>query len=305
MSSLHSSLAVVLVGTLFGSFRPSDLPTVQRSDFQFRRDLAPGRRFYLSDIIGDVTVTGSSGRTVEVTAVKKAGRHGAPEDVSIETIELDDGVALCVRYPHERSGNRASEADLKKNPCAWETHWDGRWNDRGDRNDTEVDFTVKLPAGLRLHLGTVSGDVAASGLEGELELHSVSGDVRLDGGRGASIELETVSGDVRLLDVTSKEVSGHTISGEIEFRGPVQDGGSYDFGTTSGDITVSLPQRPSATLSAATFSGDFSSDLPVNQDTSRPGHSRHRHRYDATWGSGTAKLYMESLSGDLAIHVSR
>jgi hypothetical protein len=301
MSTPLLSLTTLLTGALLGAYRPTDLPTYQRTDFQFRRELAPGRRFYLADIIGDITVTGTSGRTVEVTAVKKPGRHGDAEDVTIETIELDDGVALCVRYPHERSGNRASEASLKKNPCAWETHWNGRWSGNGDRNDTEVNFTVKVPAGLRLHLGTVSGDLAASGLEGELELRSVSGDVRLDGGRGPSIDLETVSGDVHLLDVTSKEVSGRTVSGEVAFRGPVQDGGSYDFSTTSGDITLALPQKPNATLSAATFSGDFSSDLPTTQDSSR----RHRHRYDATWGSGSAKLYLESLSGDLAIHVGR
>lgn len=268
-----------------------------KSDFEFRRELAAGKRFYLSDIIGDVQVTGGSGRTVEVTAIKQAGRHGNPEDVTIETIELDDGVALCVRYPAERSGTRSRASTLAKNPCSWE----GRWTGNGDRNDTEVNFAVKVPAGLRLHIGTVSGDVAAQRLEGELDLHSVSGFVRLEGGKGPGIDLETVSGDVHLLEVTSQEVSGRTISGEILFRGPVQDGGSYDFTTTSGDISVALPQRPNATLSAATFSGDFASDLPVNQDTSR----HRRHRYNASWGSGTAKLYMESLSGDLTIRVNR
>jgi hypothetical protein len=278
---------------------PSYRLTAQgKSDFEFRRELAPGKRFYLSDIMGDVQVTGTAGRTVEVTAVKRAGRHGEPEDVTIETIELDDGVALCVRYPAERSGRRSSEKTLAKNPCSWE----GRWSGNGERNDTEVDFTVRVPAGLRLHIGTVSGDVAAQGLEGDLSLRSVSGDVRLDGGKGPVIDLETVSGDVHLLDVTSREVSGHTISGEIVFRGPVQDGGSYDFGTTSGDITLTVPRQPNATLSAATFSGGFSSDLPTNQEA---GTRRKRHRYDATWGSGSAKLYLESLSGDLSIRVSR
>jgi putative adhesin len=275
----------------------SRLPAQGKPDFEFRRELAPGKRFYLSDIIGDVRVTGGPGRTVEVTAIKRERQHGDPEDVTIETIELDDGVALCVRYPSSRGGRPPSEKARAKNPCSWEGRWTG--NDH-ERNDTEVEFTVRVPAGLRLHIGTVSGDVFAERLEGELDLHSVSGDVRLQGGRGESINLETVSGDVDLLDVTSKEVSGHTISGEIVFKGPIQDGGSYDFSTTSGDITAQLPLRPSATLSAATFSGGFSSDLPVNQDTSR----RRRHRYDGTWGSGSAKLYMESLSGDLSIRVT-
>jgi len=273
-----------------------------KPDFEFHRDLAQGKRFYLSDIIGDVTVTGSSGRTVEVTAVKRSRQHGNPEDVTIETVELGDGVALCVRYPSERRyGHPSSEARLGKNPCSWESDSRGWHHDDGDRNDTEVNFTVRVPAGLKLHIGTVSGDVHAEQLEGDLSIHSVSGDVSLNVGRGPAVDLETVSGNVDLLDISSKDVSGHTISGEIRFRGPILEGGEYDFATTSGDIRATLPERPSATLSAATFSGGFSSDLPVNQDSSR----RHRHRYDATWGSGSAKLYMESLSGDLSIRVNK
>ncbi|HEV8600473.1 MAG TPA: DUF4097 family beta strand repeat-containing protein [Gemmatimonadales bacterium] len=286
-------LAAVLPG-----FPASRLPAQSKPDFEFRRELAPGKRFYLADIIGDVSVTGGSGRTVEVTAVKREGKHGDPEDVTIETIELDDGVALCVRYPASRGGRPPSEKARAKNPCSW---GEGNWGNHNERNDTEVNFTVKVPSGLRLRIGTVSGDVFAERLNGELDLHSVSGDVHLNGGRGETVNLETVSGDVALLDVIAKDVSGHTISGEITFRGPIQDAGSYDFTTTSGDITAQLPDRPSATLTAATFSGEFSSDLPVTQDVNR----RRRHRYNATWGSGSAKLYMESLSGDLSIRVSK
>jgi Toastrack DUF4097 len=293
-SAIGSQLSLAVAFAVAGS---ATAAAQGKSDFEFHRELASGRRFYLSNVIGDVKVTGSAGRSVEVSAIKKPGRHGDPADVTIETVELDDGVALCVRYPASRRGNHSSDASRAKNPCSWE----GRWEGNGDRNDTEVNFTVKIPAGLRLHIGTVSGDVSGGGLEGELDLQSVSGDVTLEGGKGPTIDLETVSGDVRLLDVASKDVSGHTISGEITFRGPVQDGGSYDFATTSGDIDLNLPERPNATLSAATFSGSFSSDLAVD----RPANRHRRSRYDATWGSGSAKLYLETLSGDLAIRVGR
>ncbi len=298
-SRLHRFVCWLAASALVAVVSAAAAHAQGKPDFEFRRELAEGKRFYLADIMGNVTVTGGSGRTVEVSAVKRARRHGSPEDVSIETVELDDGVALCVRYP-QHDGRRSSEAARAKNPCSWEDHCCG-WHHNDDRNDTEVDFIVRVPAGLRLHIGTVSGDVHAEHLEGDLTIRSVSGDVRLEGGRGPTVDLETVSGNVDLLDINSKDVSGHTISGEISFRGPILEGGEYDFATTSGDIRATLPERPSATLSAATFSGGFSSDLPVNQDASR----RHRHRYDATWGSGSAKLYMESLSGDLSIRVNR
>lgn len=276
-----------------------------RPDFEFRRELATGKRLHVQNIIGDVQVTGGSGRTVEISAVKKAGRYGEPEDVTVETIELSDGVALCVRYPGQRSrrgedrtgegekGERGT-GERPRNPCSTSGNWGNQ-----DRNDTEVNFTIRVPAGLHLRIGTVSGDLAAADLDGELELSSVSGDVRLDGGRGPMIELETVSGDVELLDVRAREVSGHTVSGQVTFRGPVLDGGAYDFTTTSGDISLGLPDRPNATLSAATFSGRFSSDLATTQPT-----GRRRHRYSATWGSGSARLDVESLSGDIRITTS-
>jgi hypothetical protein len=268
-------------------------------DFEFRRELATGRRLYVQNVIGNVRVTGGSGRQVEVSAVKQEGRYGDPEDVTVDVVELPDGVALCVRYPGQRSRERDDRSDVRdsrttkpRNPCSS----DG-WSNSGNRNDTRVNFTVLVPDGLVLRIGTVSGDVVAERLSGTLELESVSGDVSLSGGTGPSIALETVSGDIDLLDGHAKDVSGHTVSGHVTFAGPVMDGGSYDFSTTSGDIRLTLPGRPNATLSAATFSGGFSSDLPTNQDTSR----RRRHRYDATWGNGSARLDVESLSGDIRI----
>ncbi len=266
-----------------------------RPDFEFRRDLASGKRLVVQNIMGNVEVIGGSGRTVQVTAVKKAGRYGEPEDVTVETIELDNGVALCVRYPlqgRRRDGNgEGGRREEGKNPCS-STHWNGN----NERNDTELNFTIRVPAGLLLKIGTVSGNLAASNLDGELELSSVSGDVRLDGGRGQRIELETVSGNVELLDVRARDVAGNTVSGEVTFRGPILDGGSYEFTTTSGDISLGLPDRPNATLSAATFSGRFSSDIGTTQQS-----GRRRNRHSATWGSGSARLDVESLSGDIRI----
>ncbi|HEX7023915.1 MAG TPA: DUF4097 family beta strand repeat-containing protein [Gemmatimonadales bacterium] len=260
-----------------------------RPDFEFRRELPEGRRLYVQNINGDVRVTGGSGRTVEVTAVKRAGRHGDPADVTVEAVELDNGVAICVRYPGQRrrSGNGGRES---KNPCSSD------WESGNGRNDTEVDFTVRVPAGLLLHAGTVSGDLAAESLEGDLDLQSVSGNATLRGGRGTRVNVETVSGDVELLDVRASEVSGNTVSGGVTFRGPLLDRGSYEFTTTSGDISLGLTERPNATLSAATFSGSFTSDIPVTMPA-----GRRRHRFDATWGSGSARLDVETLSGDIRI----
>jgi hypothetical protein len=272
------------------------LAAQQGTSLDFRRDLPSGKRLVVQNIIGDIKVVGTSGRSVEVAGVRIKRRYGDPEDVTMEVVELDNGVALCIRYP-QHSGHRHHSDSLSKEPCS--SDGDCCWSGNGDRNETEVNLTVKVPAGLLLRIGTVSGDVLAEGLTGDLDLRSVSGDVRLTGGTGPSISLETVSGDVELLDGRAPEVYGHTISGEVTFRGPILKDGSYEFATTSGNIDLTLPEPPDARLSAATFSGRFSSDLPTTQDERR----RNRHRYNATWGSGSAHLDLESLSGNIRISI--
>ena len=54
--------------------------------FEFRRELPAGSRFAIRNIIGDVRLEGTSGRTLELTATKKAGRHGDPDDVEIKAV---------------------------------------------------------------------------------------------------------------------------------------------------------------------------------------------------------------------------
>jgi len=301
---------LVLAGVLLAS--PAEAQDARQ--FSFRRDLQPGARIHVANVIGNVRVEAASGRTFEATAVKRAGRYGDPEDVEVRTVDLPDGVALCVVYPanrrawdderpsRERNENRNSSENRNRNddrdndPC----RRDNNWSDGHSRNDTEVDFTLKVPSGMRLRAGTVSGDVDGERLSGDLELRSVSGDVRLTGGEGPRISLETVSGSVDLLQIRAREVEGHTVSGRVTFEGPVQDGGSYDFATTSGSISLSLPQQPNATLSAATFSGRFSSDFPTTTDDRR----RRRTRHSAVWGNGSARVDVESLSGNITIRTT-
>ena len=276
-------------------------------DFSFRRDLPVGTKVWVRNVIGDVRVEGGAGRGFEVTARKKAGRHGDPDEVQIKAIEADGGIAICVFYPaqvrrRERDRDQDQDADTPRrrrnrpDPCHRESDWSGD----GNRNDTSIEFMVRLPAGLVADLKTVSGDLTGVGLRGTLDIGTVSGDLRLADVAGEAIDAASVSGNVELDRVTAREVSAETVSGNVTFVGPIDPKGSYDFKTLSGDVTVTLPKEPDAKMSAVTFSGDVRSDLPM----SSPGR-RHRNRYSATWGAGTAQVDLESFSGDIRIRTSR
>ncbi len=267
-------------------------------DFEFNRDLAQGSTFVLRNIIGDVRVEAGTGRALSVTARKKPGRHGDPDDVEIKSVEIDGGVAICVYYPSSgRSRNsRGDDGDRGRrrndNPCSRGSEWQNN-----DRNDTSIDFTVRLPAGLRVDVKTVAGDFVGSGLRGTLDVGTVSGDLRLTDVEGDVLEAQSVSGDIELDQIRMREIGAETVSGDVTFTGPIDPKGRYDFKTLSGDVLMTLPREPDATVSAVTFSGDLDSAFPI----ATTGGRNRRHRFNATWGTGTAQLDLESFSGDIRI----
>lgn len=290
-------LLTVTTGLLVGV-----VAVLRAQDFEFRRELAPGSRFALRNIIGDVRIDGTSGRSVEVTATKKEGRHGDPDDVEIKAVETDGGVAICVYYPGQSSRDRDDDRPSKRRNRNRDDDGDvcNRGHDWGNnnRNDTQVNFVVRLPAGLKLDLKTVSGDVIGQKLRGDnIDVGTVSGNLSLTDVTATLIDAGSVSGDVDLDQIRARDVTAETVSGNVTYTGDIDPQGSYDFKTLSGDVVLTLPREPDAKVSAVTFSGELTSDFPVNRDSAR----KRRNRFNATWGKGGAQIDLESFSGDIEI----
>ncbi len=203
------------------------------------------------------------------------------------------------------------------------------------RDDARYDVTV--PFGTRLVMRSVSGDLSAVDVRGEVEARTTSGDVRIEGAGGRTL-FESVSGEIaarRLAgpvrgqsvsgDVTLTEVAGdievETVSGEItvnqarasfvrlestsgnlEFTGPLDRAGRYEFNSHSGTITLGLPSDAGAQVSVETFSGELDTAFPLtltpNERTGRP------RRFEFTLGGGGARLTAESFSGDVNLRRS-
>ncbi len=269
----------------------------QSQDFSWTGALRAGQVLAVSNINGDVRVEPATGTRAEVVGVKRAGRYGDPEDVEITARETSRGVVICVRYPGPGS-SRDRERD--EDGC----DHGGGWNDdrgRRNRNDTEVTFTVRLPAGVRVEARTVSGDVTARELRGDAEVTSVSGNVEVAGFRGERLEATTVSGDVDLTGVEARQVEAETVSGNVTFGGRLDRQGSYDLTTLSGTVLVTLPEGAGADFRASTFSGTIR--MPAGTVTE--GSTRRRSRSSGRIGGGGATLTLESFSGDVEVRVGR
>jgi hypothetical protein len=273
----------------------------------------------VSNIAGSLTVTRGSGNEATIDIVRTArGRDDADakEQLSLVKVEITE---------------RAGRAEVRE-----------RYPERGttDRRNWQVttDFTIAAPAGTRLMLKSISGDIKVTGItgdisaetvsgnvelasvgrvttaksisgnvsvqdtkiEGSLDASSVSGDVRVRGVSARGLDLGSVSGNVAVEDTQCDRVSAHTTSGNATFRGQLAPNGRYELKSFSGEVRIELSGNTGFELDASTFSGDVRSDLPL---TIRGGDDRRgrRRSLQGTYGDGSAVLNASTFSGSVVI----
>ena len=126
-----------------------------------------------------------------------------------------------------------------------------------------------------VEVSCLSGDVSVSDSAGPVRVESVSGDVEARNVRttssGDNFEAKSTSGDVTIEGVGHGHVSGAAVSGQILYTGALARGGSYDFRTISGDVTLELPPDASFNLRAkVVVSGEIITDFPVRTGGTTP-----------------------------------
>ncbi|HEX6182775.1 MAG TPA: DUF4097 family beta strand repeat-containing protein [Pyrinomonadaceae bacterium] len=127
-----------------------------------------------------------------------------------------------------------------------------------------------------IEVSCLSGDVSVEDSSGPVRVATISGDVEARNVRnvaaGDDLEAKTQSGDVMLEAVRHGQVSGSAVSGQVLYTGSLARGGSYDFRTISGDVTMELPADSSFRLHAkVVISGEIDTDFPVRTTpTPRP-----------------------------------
>jgi DUF4097 and DUF4098 domain-containing protein YvlB len=164
------------------------------------------------------------------------------------------------------------------------------WHDGG-----EAKLVVHVPSGSSLTATLVSADLSVTGIAGNQELHTVSGDVMASAQR--EVRVQTVSGDVHLTaGPESRLVDIKTVSGDLTVAGGA---GELKIGTVSGDGSVSVGTLSRAQLN--TVSGDFTITAGLTADG----------RLEAETVSGDVRITfvgdvppaafdLESFSGDLS-----
>ena len=275
----------------------------------------------LRNIAGDITVTAGGGDTATIEIVKVARGSSARDAqeqlalVPVEVIERAGRVEVSARYPENNRRN-------------------------GRRNfNVSTAYRVTAPAGTRIKAESISGNVAAAGVHGDLTLNSISGDIRVEragkvvngqsisgnvelvsaaddavvelsstsgnvtarGVRVRRLDLGSISGDVRGTDLRCDSATLHTMSGNVEYGGSLTSGGTYDFRTHSGDVRLTLSGGTGFEIEASTFSGEVRSGLELRLEST----GRRNRTIRGTYGDGRARIEASSFSGTVIINGGR
>lgn len=140
--------------------------------------------------------------------------------------------------------------------------------------DIDVDLLQSVKAQLsstsgNLTVGRMQGDLTMSATSGDMEVLEIDGRLQMDGTSGnqtagivrGNLHMESTSGDVKAGTVTG-DVEMDTVSGWQQVGGMT---GKGSFGSTSGDITVSLDEM-TGDITCDSTSGDV--DITVPRDSS-------------------------------------
>jgi hypothetical protein len=193
---------------------------------------------------------------------------------------------------------------------------------------------VRVPARATVWVKTASALIEVSGVDGSMDLSSVSGSVRI-GGRPRDLNVESMGGDIvadvaapvarlrtasggirvagAIDDLTMTTVSGllsvasspllrarvESITGAIAFNGLVARGGHLEFLSHSGPIEVFLPGDISSDFAISTFAGKLRNQFGSKQMMMRS--DLRGQELNFTTRSGGARISVRTFSGDITL----
>jgi hypothetical protein len=230
------------------------------STWTYRVPLAAGSSLWIRDVNGSVTVEPGHGDSLAVSAVKTF-RHSDPATVRLAAVPGADGVAICALW--DAAGHCGPGDEYRE-------HY-------APQSDVAVQFTVRVPRGVRIDATTVNGAVRIVGASAATSARTVSGDVSVETSRGP-VKALVVNGGIHA-----------TLSG-------VADSGAVKLITVNGGVTLELPARADATISANTMNGAIESDFPLDVNDKFVGH----HASGAI-GRGGRRIELSAVNGSVRL----
>lgn len=252
-----TAIAAALVAACNDS-GPTDLEP-GAENFDWSGVVAPGAMIEIKNISGNVQASLASSDEVLVHATK-TGRDSDPASVTIEVVRHAEGVTICAIYP-DLPGHAPNE-------CA-----PGLQGNMSTRyNDVNVEFSLSVPAGVKFVARVLNGDVIAEGLESDVFVNTMNGDVTV---------------------TTTGVAEASTAHGSLNVTiGRADPGRDLTFRTANGNVTVRVPVNTNAEVLATTVYGAIASEFPLEGT---------RYRKTGTLGGGGPRLTLTTIDGNVSL----
>ena len=315
MSDAARVAVAALVGVLLA------VPAAAQNDlterFSRTAHLDQNGTFDLTNVTGDIVITGTTGRDVTIEAIKRVERPN-PRAARALLAMIDIQVT--------EQANRLEVRTIVPRP----------------RNfPGSVDFTVAVPEDASVLVKTITGTIRASSLNGELRADTVvgsisvsgvrklaalkcvtgdveisdaeaddpvtastvSGNVMVRGLRARAVQLTSVSGNIHIEDAQTERMMVKTVQGNLDYTGDLSRSGRYEFNSHSGDIRLVLSGNTGFEVLANTFSGMVRSDFVFNRGRSRSeGAAVQRPRsLRGAFGDASAMVALRAFSGNISL----
>jgi hypothetical protein len=201
-------------------------------EFTILRD-ASGTTLFIYNISGFIKVEGYSGNKVllemdkTITADDEKTLETGKKEFRLAFDERTDTIMAYIAEPYDSRPHR-------------------NWHYSDDRPEIEyqynVDFTVKVPFGMNLHISTVNdGIISVNNVSGTLHVNNVNDAISIKNAKGTTY--------------------AHTVNGDVTVSYLTNPSESSSYYTINGDIRINYQPGLSADLQFKSMHGDFYTDF--------------------------------------------
>jgi len=260
-------LALIVLGSGATAQAQSEKRAVfTENTFHWQGPLKDGQTLEVVNQNGDIEASGASGDAAQVEGSKQDGDES---ELFIEVVEYSDGVTICAVYAKDKTPGRCHRGGVSSESRNWNWH--------GHRS--KINFSVKVPKGVRLTASTTNGSVRGH------ELSSV-------------VKAATTNGNVEV--ATSEWASASTTNGGVRVAmGNAKWTGELSLTTTNGSVHVTLPAGSEFEVRAATTNGGIHTDFPITVQG-----SFNSKDLSGTVGAGGRELKVATTNGGIELKKS-
>jgi hypothetical protein len=239
--------------------------------FAWSGTVAPAHWVHIRNTTGRINVLARDSSTVEVRASEHWSGDRAADSIRFVQRETDDGVIICTLAGQQNSctpEQYGSDSGMTiVNPFDFLRHG----------GKASVDYVVHVPAGGKVDVSTILGEVGVADVTGEVKAQSVNGSVRV-AARGGPVMASSVNGSVRVA------IDSLAAPGDIDLE------------TVNGSVTAQLPPALQANVSLETAHGHVTSDYVVAGVDTTVHNEMH-----GTIGGGGRTVKLETVNGSVRL----